>query len=164
MQSYLLHRQVGLMVAALAVLADALSKGEALYALARGQLPVWLVPEQLGMAFAWNRGMSFSLLQGSAWGPWFLGLVAVAACIWFFHWLGEKEGGSWHQGGLGLVIGGAVGNLLDRIQHGAVVDFIVVNPQGLFPYTFNVADACITVGVILLLAHGFWAGRGQSGA
>lgn len=158
MGGYVLRRQLGLMVAALAVLLDAVSKGEVLNAVVRGELPVWLVPGQLGVAFAWNRGMSFSLLQESAWGPWFLAVVAVAACGWFVHWLGQEDRLA-HRLGLGLIIGGALGNLLDRVQHGAVVDFVVVNPLGWFPYTFNVADACITVGVILLLADGFWGAR-----
>lgn len=50
-----------------------------------------------------------------------------------------------------MLIGGAIGNLLDRAQHGAVVDFLVLNPWGLFPYTFNIADVAITFGVVLLL-------------
>lgn len=155
MRKYMERRAYGLCIAALALLVDVVSKGEILNALYAGKLPLWAVPEQLGLAFAWNRGMSFSLLQGAAWGPWFLGGVAVVACVFFFHWLGEKKGLNLHQAGLGLVIGGAVGNLLDRVQHGAVVDFLVVSPMKLFPYTFNVADACITVGVGLLLLDGF---------
>jgi signal peptidase II len=71
------------------------------------------------------------------------------------HWLGEERGWNWHQLGLGLLIGGALGNLVDRVQHGAVVDFALVNPWGLFPYTFNVADGAITVGVALLLLDSF---------
>ncbi|MCA3243775.1 MAG: signal peptidase II, partial [Alphaproteobacteria bacterium] len=82
-------------------------------------------------------------------------LVAVAASAWFTHWLAAegnpKPWPSLHQAGLAAIIGGALGNLVDRVQHGAVVDFLVVNPWGLFPYTFNLADAAITVGVALLL-------------
>jgi signal peptidase II len=80
-----------------------------------------------------------------------LGTVAVAATAWFIHWLNEQPWPSLHQAGLAAIIGGALGNLVDRIQHGAVIDFIVLNPWGLFPYTFNVADAAISLGVALLL-------------
>jgi len=95
--------------------------------------------------------MSFSLLTDMAAGPWLLGGGALLASAWFGHWLGEREGWTLHQLGLGLVIGGALGNLVDRVQHGAVVDFIVLNPWGLFPYTFNPADLFISGGVIALL-------------
>lgn len=150
MREYVMHRRWGLMVAVLALLLDVASKAWALGMMVRGQLPVWLVEGQAGFHFAWNRGMSFSLFDGAAYGPWVLGVVAVAACGWFVHWLGERAWGL-HQAGLGLVIGGAVGNLVDRVQHGAVVDFIVLSPGGLFPYTFNIADVVISVGVLLLL-------------
>ena len=50
-----------------------------------------------------------------------------------------------------MVIGGAIGNVIDRIRFGAVVDFIDVSRLGFFPWIFNVADAAITVGIILLL-------------
>jgi signal peptidase II len=143
-----------LIVAAVAVVLDALSKAWALAADAAGNLPIWLWPGEVGFHFAWNRGMSFSLLQGAAWGPMILGAVAVVACAWFIHWLGESK--AWmHQTGLGLLIGGAAGNVIDRMQHGAVVDFLLLNPWHLFPYTFNIADTAITFGVVLLLLDSY---------
>lgn len=150
MLRYLQRRQGGLLVAAVVLAADVASKAWALHAWAAGVLPWWLAEGELGLRFAWNRGMSFSLMDGWAYGPWILAAVAVAACGWFVHWLGERPFG-WQQVGLGLLIGGAAGNLVDRVQHGAVVDFILVNPAGLFPYTFNLADSAISVGVVLLL-------------
>ena len=148
--NYLQARQRGLLVALVAMLLDVASKAWALAAENAGNLPIWLWPGEVGFHFAWNRGMSFSLLQGAAWGPVILGSVAVVACAWFVHWLGEHKG--WmHQCGLGLLTGGAVGNVIDRVQHGAVVDFLLLNPWGLFPYTFNIADTAITFGVMLLL-------------
>lgn len=157
-QAYVWARQDGLMVAGLTLLADVVSKGEVLKAVFTAQLPWWIVEGRWGMAFSWNRGMSFSMLDGVAYAPLLLAVVAVAACAWFTHWL--ADGGRWHRVGLGLIIGGAMGNLLDRIQHGAVVDFIVTSPAGLFPYTYNVADACITVGVGLVLLDGFLNKKG----
>ncbi len=165
-KDYLKPRVLGLSVAAVVIVLDAASKAWALWAKASHVLPVWLNVlgfgwGEIGFHFAWNRGMSFSLLDGVAWGPWLLATVAVVASGWFIHWLGEEGSqepgsqvaGRWrfHQIGLGLLIGGAIGNLLDRAQHGAVVDFLVLNPWGLFPYTFNIADVAITFGVVLLL-------------
>jgi len=148
--AYLNVRTAGLAIGFATLALDYISKAWALAAEAAGTLPLWLVPEEIGFRFAWNRGMSFSLLNDVAWGPWVLGGVAVAACVWFVHWLGEST--RWmHQWGLGMLIGGAVGNVVDRVQHGAVVDFLLFNPNGMFPFTFNIADAAITVGVAMLL-------------
>jgi signal peptidase II len=160
--AYLHIRQHGLILALVMWWFDLASKYHILVAQAQGQLPVWLVPHQIGFHFAWNRGMSFSLFQHSAAAPLILGAIAIVACAWFVHWLGKPEVGQrWHQTGLGLIIGGALGNLADRLQHGAVVDFLLINPGGWFPYTFNVADACITVGVALLLLGTLGNNKGQ---
>lgn len=146
---YLKTRQLGLGVALVALVVDWVTKAWVLENIPPFR---WVVEGQLGVILGWNRGMSFSLLHDAVWAPWVLGGLAVVACGWFIHWLGQEEiFKRWHQMGLGLVIGGAAGNLVDRVQHGAVVDFIVVNPYGLFPWTFNVADACITMGVVVLL-------------
>ncbi len=147
---YVATRRLGLLVAATALLLDWASKAWALAAQAAGTLPLWLVEGELGARFAWNRGMSFSLLDDVAWAPWLLGAAGIVAGVWFVQWLGESRR-ALHQWGLGLLIGGALGNVIDRVQHGAVVDFIVLNPAGLFPFTFNVADAAISLGVVLLL-------------
>ncbi|MFZ2587933.1 MAG: signal peptidase II [Alphaproteobacteria bacterium] len=151
---YLFNRQTGLMIAALVLLLDAITKGWVLEH--RFELPFSVVDGWLAMVLAWNRGMSFSLLNDAGhWGPWVLGGIAVAASAWFVHWLGESKH-ILHQLGLGLIIGGAVGNLLDRIQHGAVVDFILFyHGEWAFP-AFNVADSAISVGVVVLLAHALW--------
>lgn len=150
LKAYMRERRWGLGIAAAVTAVDAASKAWALVAQDDGTLPLWLWPGEVGFHFAWNRGMSFSLLDGVVWGPWLLGIVAVAACGWFLHWLGESKN-LFHQVGLGMLIGGAAGNVLDRVQHGAVVDFLLLNPWGLFPYTFNIADVGITCGVVLLL-------------
>ncbi len=152
MMHYLHIRQWGLMVAALTLLADVISKHIILDN--RFSLPVSIIDGWFALVLAWNRGMSFSMLQDVAWGGFFLGTVAILACAWFIHWLGEKN--AWfHQVGLGLIIGGALGNLLDRIVHGAVIDFLLVYHDGWFFPAFNVADSAITVGVICLLMGEF---------
>lgn len=151
LKAYLAPRQNALALGMVVLMADMASKAWALAAVASGKLPLWLIEGQLGFAFSWNRGMSFSLLNGVPYAPLLLAGVAVVAAAWFTHWLNEKPWPSLHQAGLSCIIGGALGNLIDRITHGAVVDFLVLNPLHLFPYTFNIADAAITAGVAALL-------------
>jgi signal peptidase II len=101
------------------------------------------------LQMVWNRGVSFGLLRANEdiarWG-----LVALSFGISgvFFWWLRAAER-KFTATALGLVIGGALGNVIDRIRFGAVADFLDFN--GLwFPWVFNVADAAITVGAIVL--------------
>ena len=105
----------------------------------------------LSLSMVWNRGVSFGLLQAqqdaARWGlALFSGLVAAALIGW-----ARKVQRPLLGAALGLVIGGAVGNLIDRVRLGAVADFINVSGLGFFPWVFNVADSAITVGVILLV-------------
>lgn len=100
----------------------------------------------------WNQGVSFGLLQAGVdlvrWGlVAFSVLVAVLLAGW-----ARGQARLLPALGLGLVIGGAIGNAIDRARFGAVVDFIDVTRIGFFPWIFNIADSGITVGVILLLA------------
>jgi signal peptidase II len=103
------------------------------------------------LQMVWNRGVSFGLLRADAdlarWGLVVMSLVISGVFLW---WLKGAER-RLTATSLGLVIGGAIGNVIDRIRFGAVADFLDFN--GLwFPWVFNVADAAITVGAILLAA------------
>jgi signal peptidase II len=99
-----------------------------------------------------NTGAAFSFLHDAAgWQRWvFVGLGAAAAV--FIVWMLRSHGGqrlfSW---ALALILGGAVGNVIDRLLHGYVVDFIQVHYGNAFFPSFNVADSAITVGAILLI-------------
>ncbi|HEX7885977.1 MAG TPA: signal peptidase II [Phenylobacterium sp.] len=99
----------------------------------------------------WNEGVSFGLFQAQhdvvRWG---LVVFSLAAATLLAAWA-RSQGRVLPALGLGLVIGGAIGNAIDRARFGAVVDFIDVQRMGFFPWIFNVADSGITVGVILLL-------------
>lgn len=99
----------------------------------------------------WNNGVSFGLFQAGSdlvrWGfVVFSILVGVLLALW-----ARKTDRLLPAAGLGLVIGGAIGNAIDRARFGAVVDFIDVQRLGFFPWIFNIADSGITIGVILLL-------------
>ena len=99
-----------------------------------------------------NTGAAFSFLRdASGWQRWFfVGLGAVAAV--FIVWMLRSHGGqrlfSW---ALSLILGGAIGNVIDRLLHGYVVDFIQVHAAGWYFPSFNVADSAITVGAVLLI-------------
>lgn len=112
------------------------------------------------LRMVWNYGVSFGMLRaGSDLSRW--GLVILSALIagMFFNWLRTAERRLTALA-LGLVIGGALGNMIDRIRFGAVADFF--DFSGLFfPWVFNVADAAITVGACLLALDFVVQGRAE---
>lgn len=143
---------VTLAVAGVVVGLDQWASTWAVHRLARG--PVHVIGP-LNLELGINTGASFSLAQG--WAP-LLGALAVVAVVAMV--LASRRAASTRMSAaLGLVVGGAVGNLIDRIArpyNGGVVDFIHL-PH--WP-TFNVADACITVGVILVAVFLWWGPSG----
>lgn len=149
----------GLALAALVVMLDRATKAWALDALFQPPARIE-VADILNLVPVWNRGVSFGLLSSdSPLGPWLLGgfalVVAVALVIWLLRAESRVLGA-----GLGLVIGGAVGNAIDRALYGAVVDFIDVHWGDLHWPAFNIADAAITLGVGLLLLDALGIGTG----
>ena len=100
-----------------------------------------------------NSGAAFSFLAGaSGWQRWFfvgLGIVAALFIVWMLRSHGGQRLFSW---ALALILGGAVGNVVDRLLHGYVVDFIQLHHRGWYFPSFNVADSAITLGAILLIA------------
>ena len=101
---------------------------------------------------AHNTGAAFSFLAGaSGWQRWFfigLGLVAAVFIVWLLARHGGQRMFGW---ALALILGGALGNVIDRMLHGHVVDFLQVHwNQHYFP-SFNVADSAITIGAVLLI-------------
>ncbi|NKI96787.1 signal peptidase II [Rhizobacter sp. SG703] len=99
-----------------------------------------------------NTGAAFSFLAGaSGWQRWFfvgLGAVAAAFIVWMLRSHGGQRLFAW---ALALILGGALGNVIDRLMHGYVVDFIQVHwAEKYFP-SFNLADSAITLGAILLI-------------
>jgi len=102
------------------------------------------------LRMVWNQGVSFGLLTaGSETARWALVLLQAGIAGFFVWWL-RTATRSLTAASLGLVIGGAIGNVLDRARHGAVVDFLDFGGLG-FPWVFNVADAAINIGAGLLL-------------
>ena len=107
----------------------------------------------LNMTLAHNYGAAFSFLaDAGGWQRWFFVVLAVGVSLVLLVWLIRLPRREWLTGlGLGLILGGAVGNVADRIRLGYVVDFIDVHFSGWHYPAFNVADSAITCGVVLLL-------------
>lgn len=109
-----------------------------------------------------NRGAAFSFLADeSGWQRWFFSVLAVAVSIYVIRWLWNmrKDSHLVLSSGLALVLGGAIGNVIDRVRLGYVIDFIQVM-FGSWPFpSFNVADAAITVGAALLIVDSLFLSR-----
>lgn len=109
------------------------------------------ITSNFNLVLGWNRGVSFGLFnQDSTYGPYILTGVALAIVLGLSIWL-WKSTTHWSAWALGLVIGGAIGNVIDRIQYGAVVDFLDFHAFGYHWPAFNVADTAICIGAGLLI-------------
>jgi signal peptidase II len=107
----------------------------------------------LNLLRAENTGAAFSFLSGaSGWQRWFFIALATTISVMLLVWLRRLSMGQRLQGGaLALILGGALGNLFDRVLHGYVIDFIDVYYRDWHFPVFNIADSAITVGAILLI-------------
>ena len=112
-----------------------------------GQVAVW--PPIFNFSWVENRGVSFGLFgDGSA--RWMLSAFSVVVAG-ILGWWALKADRRLLVSAIGLIMGGAIGNVIDRIRFGFVVDFLDFSGTGVFPWVFNVADSAITIGVILLV-------------
>jgi signal peptidase II len=148
--------RLGLPVAAGILVADQASKW---WILEVAQLPevghiplIAAGPLGLDLTMVWNRGVTFGLLSGEgAWHHIVLALLAAAIAGFLLRWMARAENRVTAVA-LGAVVGGAVGNVIDRVRFGAVVDFVDAHGWGWHWYVFNVADAAIVCGVLALVA------------
>ena len=146
----------GMCIAAVAAIVDQAHKWWMLYVYnieAKGQVAV---TPYLDLVMVWNPGISYGLLpQDSAIGRLALIGIAVAAVAGLTLWLAQART-VMGVAGIGLVIGGAIGNSIDRALYGAVADFFSFHAFGYHWYVFNIADAAIVAGVIGLLYESFF--------
>lgn len=135
----------------LVILLDQWSKSLALDHLDYGR-PVHLLPV-LNLTLQYNTGAAFSFLSDAGgWQRWFFSAVAVVASLVICVWLVRlKRGEQLLAVSLSLILGGAIGNLWDRLQLGYVVDFVSVHYGVHYFPTFNVADAAVSVGAALMI-------------
>ena len=106
----------------------------------------------LTLKMGWNTGINFGLFSGSHdYMRWILVLISIAICLFLLFWARNLKGNVVPIL-IGLVIGGAIGNVIDRIRFGAVVDFLNMSCCGIQnPYIFNLADIFVFTGLILLV-------------
>ena len=151
-----------LWLAAAIVAVDQLSKLAILRSFSFGER-LAVVPGLFDLTLVYNRGAAFSFLAGaSGWQRWFFTGLGVAAAI-FIVWLLARHGTQrLFSFALALILGGAIGNVIDRVARGQVVDFLLVYWQRWHWPAFNVADSAITVGAVLLIVDEFrWVRRGR---
>jgi lipoprotein signal peptidase len=146
---------LGLVAALLVLVADQASKWWILDVLQLEKLRQVVLLPVLNLTMVWNYGVTFGLLTGfGEWGPLILAAVALAVVMALMVWLHRAES-RMVAIAIGAIAGGAVGNVIDRVRFGAVVDFIHAHVEtrwGDFSwYVFNVADAAIVCGVATLV-------------
>jgi len=149
-----MHRRLTLFGAVMALATLVLDQASKWWVLEVFDLPsridVPVVPH-LNLTMVWNRGITFGLLRtDSQWGSVLLAAVALAVVVALSVWLLRAERLRVAIA-LGAIAGGAVGNVIDRLRFGAVVDFIHAHAWGWSWYVFNVADAAIVCGVGVLV-------------
>ena len=117
------------------------------------------LPGPMDLTMVWNRGISFGAFQAEGIMRWVLftvsGVIAIGFGVWLF-----RTARKWTSIALALVISGAIGNMVDRARYGAVVDFIDFS-EIWFVWVFNIADAAITVGAILLFVDQYLVSRAE---
>ncbi|MDB5463044.1 MAG: lspA [Phenylobacterium sp.] len=141
---------MALVLAALIVVADQATKAWILTGLDLPQLATLKVAGPFYLTMVWNPGVSFGFLQAQHdLVRWALAAFSIAVAIVLAVWVRRSERPLFAVA-VGMVMGGAVGNVIDRIRFGAVADFVDVSRLH-FPWVFNLADSAITIGICLLL-------------
>lgn len=112
-----------------------------------------VLPPWLNFRMAWNQGVNFGLFSGETnWTRWALIVLALAISAWVWHWVRREKHSARVQLSAGLLVGGALGNVIDRLAYGAVADFLNMSlPGWRNPYSFNVADIAIFAGALGLV-------------
>jgi signal peptidase II len=147
--------RLGLLAALLTLVLDQASKLTLIYGTHLRLTYPWPVLPWLDLTVVWNYGISYGLFQQqSDLGRFILIAIKVGAAILLTFWL-RKAMNRGEALGIGLIIGGAIGNAIDRILHGAVFDFVHFHVGDFSWYVFNVADAAIVIGVGLMLLASF---------
>lgn len=154
-----------LWLSALVIALDQLSKWVVLEVVPlHARIPV--IPGFWDWTHTYNTGAAFSFLaDAGGWQRWFFTAMAVGVSGLLAYWLSRTPRGDWRNAlPFALVIGGALGNLIDRLRLGHVVDFVLWYVQGWHWPAFNVADAAIVVGAAGLVLFGLWPGTRERNA
>jgi len=142
-----------LMLAAVVIALDLATKAWVVAHFHEGEQ--WPVTGFFSLVLAYNTGAAFSFLAGhDGWQRWLFTAIAIVASV-FLVWMLRRGGHRLLMAGLALILGGALGNLWDRIVIGRVTDFLLFQYAGWAWPAFNVADSAITVGAALLILDSF---------
>jgi signal peptidase II len=149
-----------LVVSALVIVFDQVTKAAVRHMLVP-YMPHAVIPHVLNWTLAFNRGAAFSFLEdASGWQTWLFGILAVVVCIGLVVWLARISRRDWRTAlPVALIVGGALGNLIDRLIHGQVTDFIQVYWHAWSWPAFNIADSAISVGAVMLIVFGLMGGH-----
>ena len=141
---------LGLLIAIFAFFIDQLSKWWILIFVMDPPKVISVTPF-FNLVLAWNKGVSFGMFsdQGDS-GAWILSAIAILITLVLVFWL-VKAKTNITAIGLGVIIGGAIGNVIDRLTHGAVLDFLDFYVNNFHWPAFNAADSFITIGAITLI-------------
>ena len=118
-----------------------------------GHCPSIVLLPVFELALVHNEGAAFSFLsEAGGWQRWFLSLVSLVASLFIGYWIFQvRKKEVWLSWALALILGGAIGNLVDRVGWGYVIDFFIVHYEHHYFPAFNVADAAISVGAAMVL-------------
>lgn len=124
-----------------------------------------VIPNFFDLTLVYNTGAAFSFLaDAGGWQKFFFIGLAFVICGWLVHEIVKDKFGLLGKFGAAMVIGGALGNVIDRFIHGKVVDFLLFYYQNWFYPAFNFADSCIVVGAALLVIDGFQSSKKEKAA
>ncbi len=152
---------LGLAMATVVIVLDQISKWWVLEQIMQPPRLVEVTPF-FNLVLAWNQGVSFGLFANeTAVMPYALSAMALVIVVVLLVWLRGVERGLMAFG-IGMVVGGAIGNVIDRLRFGAVADFLDFYAFGWHFWAFNIADAGISVGVALLILDGLLAGQDKA--
>lgn len=147
---------LGLCVAIVVILVDQLSK-YFVYRVMLADIEGIVVAPFFNIIKAWNTGISFSMFNNSgSLGVFLLSAASLIIVAFLVNWL-RKEKTRYTQIAIGFIIGGAIGNVIDRITLGAVFDFLDAHAFGYHWPTFNVADSFICIGAFMIIFHSFFS-------
>lgn len=139
------------MLAFIIVLLDQLTKALVVRSFALAERKA-IIAGFFDLTLLYNKGASFSFLAtAGGWQRWFFIALGTAAALFIIYLLKRHASQTLFATALTLILGGAVGNVIDRIFHGQVVDFLLVYYDRFFWPAFNVADSAITIGAALLI-------------
>ena len=138
------HLKLILSIVLSIILLDQLTKFLVRSSLGLGQSKT-LIPKVLELAYVQNTGIAFGMLKNLQWVMIIVNVLIICVIIFYLRYVRQKKVAL----SLGMILGGAFGNLIDRVVYGTITDFIKVS---IWP-VFNIADACITIGAIMLAIY-----------